>query len=156
MGIIARAELHRNRWATIRAGIVGIVADVMEQYPDEIVEFNRQQLLDGKDQDDTMFKKYRGREYADYKHYLNSRPEYGHADFKLTGAFQSRMFLRITGNKYEMDSSDEKRDMLVEMSLSKSKIFGLSEQSRHAVWIEILRNPVIERIANISSGRSTI
>jgi hypothetical protein len=153
MGIIAGIRARQERWEDIRARLIDIVADVMEQHPDEIVEYNREQMMDGIDSDGLMFKAYRDQEYADYKHVLNPRPGKGIADFRLTREFHSKMFLRITGRKFEMDSTDDKRDKLVQMAVSKTKIFGLTEENRHRVWREVLRDPVIERIANISTGK---
>lgn len=129
---------------------IDATSEVMGENSDPLTEIVRQQQLSGEDAENNPFYIYKDaratRGYADYKNQLNPLPGYGIADFKLTGDFQNAMYLKVTGQDFEFDSSDPKADRL--KGLAKGAPFlKLSEENKKLAWVEIIRNPFVNKLA---------
>lgn len=125
---------------------IDATSEVMGENSDPLTEIVRRQQLSGEDAENKPFYQYRNKEYAEYKHEQNPAPGYGIADFKLTGDFQNAMYLKVTGQDFEFDSSDPKADRL--KGLAKGAPFlKLSEENKKLAWVEIIRNPFVNKLA---------
>lgn len=102
----------------------------------EILDLNREQLMEGIDKEGVKLRPYYFSWYADFKDRINSR---GVTDLKVTGAFHNGFAIRLSGpNGYYIYSRDPKEDMLVEGWTGRNgvsvpgygpKIYGLTNES---------------------------
>lgn len=104
------------------------------------IDQNREQLLDGKTSEGTDGANLRGYKQFDYavrKNQMNSRPEFGIADLKLTGDFQSKIDLKVDATTYTLFSTDIKSlDLETHYTIF---IFGLQGRNK-ARWAELIYN----------------
>jgi hypothetical protein len=95
-----------------------------------IEQFNRGQLLDGKRADGTSMPNY----------VANSKQPEAPGPIKLkdTGAFQEAFDIEVFSDSFEIDSQDEKSDILKEKY--GVEIFGLNQTSRQALRDELIQS----------------
>lgn len=106
--------------------------DAMLENKEQIIGINQEMLYeDGTDVFGNVLKPYSWQEYAEYKFERRGK---GITDLYDTGAMYSRMNLRVDGNEYEINSSDEKAYGLV---AKYGKIFGLNELGKKETWVII-------------------
>lgn len=77
----------------------------------KIIELNQRQLMRGKTSegwDGANLRGYKTIEYAIYKNGLNSLPEFGIPDLKVTGAFYSGFSVKVTQTDFTITSNDPK------------------------------------------------
>ena len=102
------------------------------------IDINRDQLLHGltsEGETGTNLRGYRNFDYAVKKNQMNSLPEFGVADLKLTGAFYSKFDLKADATTYTLFSSDPKAD---ELELSYTLfIFGIQGRNIYK-WADAL------------------
>lgn len=118
--------------------IVDLTADAMEEHADQLTDLNREQMLDGV--------KSTGEQIGSYRPlsvFERSRlgRQTSHVDLYLTGEFQSKMFLKLTNDMYNFDSTDSKRDKLILQY--GDAIFGLTSENKRKTWIEV--QPIVVR-----------
>ena len=138
-----------ERWKSFDP--VDTTATLLGENSDQVIELNKEQLMDGEGKDGLPFYQYKQRtdeekEYAKMKNEMNPRPGLGNADFNLTGAFQSKAYLQINGSDFTINSEDEKTEGLKKLAKG-APIFGLTEDSKVAAWGDILRNPFVEALS---------
>ncbi len=99
-------ELKR-RWSKldVKRAAISIVAERKE----DIIDKNREQLMDGFNKEKKRLKKYASPQYAAKKNRRNPVPGYGNPDLYDTGSFQQAMKLNIQSTTlYEITSTDSK------------------------------------------------
>jgi len=103
---------------------VGIVQDIVMSDGDLIVELQKDQFMHGKDTTgDDIAPSYRNDSYADMKQAMNSRPEFGTPDLRLTGDFYNGFY--FDHDTLQVTSADPKTPSLIEKY--GKHIFGLNE-----------------------------
>lgn len=122
-----KIEEVAQRFKTLN--IYDILDDVIKEEREFILNLNREQMLSGNDVNGPLTNQYG---------YHN--PTW---DLYETGAFQSAMYIQDLGEYFEIDSKDEKTDMLVERL--GEDIFGLSK-SNTELLVEYLRPILAKRI----------
>jgi hypothetical protein len=127
-----------------QVNLVELTADAMEQQPNVSVELNRDQMLEGKRSNNEQIGEYRPLSVFERSR-IGRQTSY--VDLYLTGEFQSRMYQKINGDDFDLDSSDTKRDKLVFQY--KDNIFGLTSESKRIAWIEYTPY-VVQGIKNIT------
>jgi hypothetical protein len=106
--------------------------DAMLENKEQIIGINQHMLYEeGKNVEGEKLAPYRSMDYAQYKY--DRRGRYI-TDLYDTGATYSKMNLRVDGNEYEINSSDEKAYGLV---AKYGKIFGLNELGKKETWVII-------------------
>jgi hypothetical protein len=111
---------------------IAATGDAMLENKEQIIGINQEMLYeDGTDVFGNVLKPYSWQEYAEYKFERRGK---GITDLYDTGAMYSRMNLRVDGNEYEINSSDEKAFGLVKKY---GKIFGLTELGKKETWVII-------------------
>jgi hypothetical protein len=95
---------------------------------EEILDLNVAQLKQGKDSLGRFLEEYASEDYAQFKQAMGSQAPFGVADLILEGDFTEGFVLRKEGREFRFDSTDEKRDKLVQMY--GEEIFGLSAESQ--------------------------
>jgi hypothetical protein len=125
---------------------IAATGDAMLENKEQIIGINQEMLYeDGTDVFGNVLKPYSWQEYAEYKFERRGK---GITDLYDTGAMYSRMNLRVDGNEYEINSSDEKAFGLVKKY---GKIFGLNELGKKETWVIIQPDFVanFKRIVNL-------
>lgn len=82
----------------------------LAQTEDSLLSNQTSQLIvDGLNKDGRNLKKYKKKEYSEFKNSMNPMPGLGNPDLKLTGAFLKALKLEIVNNKeYDIISTDSK------------------------------------------------
>ena len=105
-----------------------VVKETILQHKTNMVDLNRDQMLDGYNKNLQRIGAYASEQYEREKRSMNPSAS-GWVDLKYTGEFQSKMDLRMPNNReYELFSKDSKNNDLVEKY--GENIFGLSSKSR--------------------------
>ena len=105
---------------------IGIVQDIVMSDGDLIVELQKEQLTQGKDATgEDIAPSYYSDAYAEMKQELNSQPDFGTPDLRLTGDFHNGFYL--DHDTLQVTSSDAKTPSLIEKY--GKNIFGLSEKT---------------------------
>lgn len=133
--------------------ISAITVRVIEATGDKYLDINRSQMMEGKGRDRNIGRYSQsklGRTYAKIKNNMNPDAGLGNVDLRLTGSFQDKMMLIVTGNDIEIDSTDEKApDLLAKYG---GQIYGLNSKN-HPVYNETVFLPAfideIERITGL-------
>lgn len=99
---------------------------------------NKEQLLDGKTSEGDQganLKGYKQFDYAVRKNQMNSRPEFGIADLRVTGAFYNGIDLKVDATTYSLFSTDSKTlDLETRYTIY---IFGLQGRNK-AKWATLI------------------
>jgi hypothetical protein len=129
-------ELKR-RWSKIDVKRAAI--SIVSERKEDIIDKNREQLMDGFDKEKKRLKKYASPAYAAKKNKRNPSPGYGNPDLYDKGGFQNSMKLNIQStNMYEITSTDSKTPDLKKKY--GATIFGLTTDNKEDVKYEII-NP---------------
>jgi hypothetical protein len=129
-------ELKR-RWSKIDVKRAAI--SIVSERKEDIIDKNREQLMDGFDKEKKRLKKYASAAYAAKKNKRNPSPGYLNPDLYDKGGFQNSMKLNIQStNIYEITSTDSKTPDLKEKY--GATIFGLTTDNKEDVKYEII-NP---------------
>ena len=107
---------------------IGIVRDIVVADGDIIVELQKDQMMRGKDATgEDIAPSYRSDAYAEMKQRMNSQPDHGTPDLRLTGDFYNAFYFDT--DTLMVTSSDPKTPMLVEKysNNGKSPFFGLND-----------------------------
>lgn len=91
---------------------------------EEILDLNVAQLKIGKDSFGNFLEEYASEDYARFKQAIGSKAPFGIADLILEGDFTEGFILTYNGDSFFFDSTDEKRNHLVDKY--GEDIFGLS------------------------------
>lgn len=103
--------------------------EAMLSNKEQIIGINQEMLYEeGKNVQGEKLAPYRSMDYAQYKY--DKRGRYI-TDLYDTGSTYAKMNLRVEGNEYEINSSDEKAYGLVQKY---GKIFGLNEIGKTETW----------------------
>ena len=127
MCTIAEMNGRVNELAT-KLGIIAV--NVLDDMKSEVVNLQREQMMDGRNKLGEEIGTYRSIVYADMKHRMNPRPGNGVPDLRLTGAFHDGIKLETSpaSKTYVITSTDPKTNALIKKY--GSKIFGLDSRSR--------------------------
>lgn len=102
------------------------------------IDENKEQLLDGKTSEGDQGANLRGYKQFDYavkKNQMNSRPEFGIADLRYTGAFYNAFDLKVDATTYTLLSNDIKAfDLETKFTIY---IFGLQARNK-AKWATLI------------------
>ncbi len=120
----------------------------VERTKDKIAEANRRQMMAGKGSARPIGK-YRNPVYARYKNAANPEPGLGNIDLRLTGAFHKAIFVAVSGDGYEIDSSDGKTDDLV--NRYGAQIFGLAPGPK-TEYVEEYLTPAFQQAIERETG----
>jgi len=101
--------------------------EIVRDHSREIIDLNQSQLLHGQDANGKSLGQYHNEAYAAYKRILNPL---GVVDLKLTGSFYDHMFVRANSWPVTIDSTDSKRDMLIQGDAYGEDAFGLQEENK--------------------------
>lgn len=112
---------------------------IIKDHEEDVLDFNRSQLFQGHDSEGKTLGEYHSREYAEIKAVMNP---FRVVDLKFTGSLYDKMFLKAQKFPITIDSSDEKRDMLVGGDAYGEDIFGLTEDSKFQLNREVLKEPI--------------
>ena len=105
-----------------------IVLQSVEETKQIATSYNREQMIYGDDADGGEIGRYNWEEYGEMKKQMNPFAN-GKVDLRLTGDFHNAMSAKVSGNALLIDSSDSKRNKLVEKY--GKKIFGLTEKNQN-------------------------
>ena len=92
-----------------------------------------------------MIGKYKNAKYAQMKFAMSSLAGYGNVDLKLTGDFQSEIFVDVRNDIFVISSADSKDNDLTQKY--GDNIWGLDDDKTNQL-IEIVQPMLIENIAN--------
>lgn len=139
-------ELQRRfKRVDIKKAAVSIIADNKE----DIVQFNRDQLMDGENKEGKKLKKYKSNSYAARKNKMNPSPGFGNPDLYLTGNFQEAMKLNIQSSRtYDITSTDSKTPDLKKKY--GADIFGLQPDSRKEIQETIMNPGLVSHIKTVT------
>lgn len=101
-----------------------LVLDILQESEKEVVELNKEQLLQGEDSKGSFLKEYASGSYADYKQKLNPL---GVTDLRLHGDFYEGFFLKADKFPAYIFSKDEKTRKLA--GQYGTNIFGLNKEN---------------------------
>lgn len=121
----------------VKSNIKSIASRAVQDTEVEFLKLNVEQLEHGFDSQKKRLKKYRSKEYADFKSSLNSLPGNGNPDLILTGAFTESFNLNVSGDNFKIFASDQKANDLTKKY--GDDIFGLTEESNEFY----AQNPVL-------------
>jgi hypothetical protein len=135
-------ELKR-RWSKIDVKRAAI--SIVSERKEDIIDKNREQLMDGFDKEKKRLKKYASAAYAAKKNKRNPSPGYWNPDLYDKGGFQNSMKLNIQSkNMYEITSTDSKTPDLKEKY--GDTIFGLTTDNKEDVKYEIINPGLVAHI----------
>ena len=109
--------------AALKLNTPEVIEKVMMDSAEDYKNLQRNQMLHGLNSKGQKIGKYRNPIYARMKAQLNPLAGEGNVDLKLTGDFQSDMFLDVRGDTFIVDSADEKSQQL--QTRYGEEIFGL-------------------------------
>ena len=126
--------------------LLPLTVDAMEEVPDQIVDLNREQTKAGIKSDGTQIGNY-------HPLSIETRRDYGrqtsYVDLYLTGEYDSKKYLKITGTDFSIPSTDWKRDKLVDQY--SDKIEGLTSENKRSAW-HILSPYIVRAIKRITGA----
>lgn len=149
MGFVGNFQRLKNAWASV--DLVKEVSAIAADNEKAIADYNREQLFkQGEDSDGRKLRKYRRPRYARVKHEMNPLPGLGNPDLFVTGDFHRSIFTDVRGPRIIFDAKDWKVEKLA--GQYGESIFGLHDDSRRRVWVEVLRPPLLPRINTITGS----
>ena len=126
--------------------IVGM--DAMRDTQDDFLRLNKEQMLQGQDNEGNRIGEYEFGWYADFKSKLNPAAG-GTVDLKVSGNFHDGMFMNITAKNYLVDSRDGKTMVLLSWY---PKAFGLSPDSKATYRSEYFFPAMMVRVRRQVNG----
>ena len=121
-------EIVVNKWLAAFRKVDTYFNRAIVENREEILDLNVAQLRQGKDSLGQFLYEYASEDYAQFKQAMGSQAPFGVADLILEGDFTEGFTLKKEGREFRFDSTDEKRDKLVQMY--GEDIFGLSLESQ--------------------------
>lgn len=137
-GFIARLE---------RLNVMEVAVETINETKKEFLDFNRDQLRHGLKTTGPIAQ-YASSEYAQLKYSMNSLAGFGNVDLILTGSFSNKMTLLASGNKYAIDSGDEKTASL--LLKYGTEVFGLDDQRQPTYNFTIFLPLFLQKIQQIT------
>jgi hypothetical protein len=141
MGKIQDMIKHLNSFTVQKQ--VDDIAKIVISHEEDILDLNRDQMLLGEDSEGGIIGRYSNPIYEAFKQSINPRAQ-GYVDLKLSGGFQGNMVLRGTSFPFLPDSTDSKRNKLIEGDGYGPKVFGLNAPSKEILRHEILKEDIQE------------
>lgn len=126
-----------------------LASQAMEQRREDIVELNREQMLEGKNKDGSDI----APPYA-FSTVAIKRAKGQQANFvnlRDTGSFQRAMKLIVTRHTYQVTSTDSKTPDLVRKY--GDVIFGLTPRNKAIAWSVYIRPQVVQDIKDITGAQ---
>jgi len=152
--MVTIAEMLRK----VRAvNIVDITGDIMEQHTDELAEYNRKQLMQGKNNKDELLSPkhsenpfFKSREsalrYAGWKHRMNPLAPFDVPDLRINGFYHDSISFSRRADTLTADSNAPFAGKIE--STFKNTALGLNQESKETVYAEIIRSPLVHEAAN--------
>lgn len=131
-----------------RMDIKAAATGALRATSEAMLDRNRRQMIEGKGRVKNIGR-YRSRDYARMKNGMSSAAGFGNVDLRLTGSFQDRMKMSVTGESIVIDSSDSKSSDLV--AKYGEQIFGLNVRNKSEYTEEALA-PAFRSIIEKSTG----
>ena len=136
----------RRRWDKI--DLIPLTADAMGEQSADVTSLNKEQMNEGiLRTGNSITPDYRPLTVY-YKKEQNK--EYRFVTLRDTGEFQSKMFLSIKGDTFNIDSSDSKTNELT--AKYSDNIFGLTSENKRIAWNELIRPLVVKAIKNMTGA----
>lgn len=130
-----------------KVNLVTLTTDAMEEVPNEVVQYNIDQLDEGKNRiGDYILPEYHPVTVSVKK---TKGQEFRFVTLQDTNEFRSKFFLNIAGNTYGINSSDSKTSALV--AKYGEEIFGLTKAHQAELWEFGLSPLVVDKI-RITTG----
>lgn len=124
-----------NKWLTaIRNTDLYFKRAIIENQ-EEILDLNVAQLKQGRDSFGEFLDEYASDDYARFKQAIGSQAPFGKPDLILEGDFTEGFVLEYRGDSFFFNSTDEKRNHLVDKY--GEQIFGLSFKSQTEITPQI-------------------
>ena len=144
--MVTIAEMAK-RWKAVN--LIEIATDAMEENNWDIVDLNRAQMDEGINALGQQIKP----QYTKLTKFLKQQKgqRWDVVTLHDTGEFQSKMFLKLSGNKFSIDSSDSKTADLEKKY--GNGVFGLGKDSKQVAWHSILHSPIVRRISDLTGCR---
>lgn len=125
--------------------ITDVVQETLREQSDNIIFLNQYRLFnESEDTDGEPLEFYRSVAYSILKNQRNPSPGFGRPDLYDTGSFYRDFNLTVTDDEFEVDSNDEKSEMLKDKY--GDKIFGLSESDMETFSGEFFNEAFIDKI----------
>lgn len=117
-----------NKWLAAFQNVDLFFKRAIIENQEEILDSNVAQLKEGKDSLGAFLDEYASDDYARFKQAMGSLAPFGKPDLILEGDFTEGFILEYKGDSFFFDSTDEKRNHLVDKY--GEQIFGLSVKSQ--------------------------
>jgi len=124
-----------NKWLAAFNNTDEFFRRAIVENQEEILDLNVAQLKEGRDSFGNFLEEYASDDYARFKQALGSQAPFGKPDLILEGDFTEGFILRYKGDEFFFDSTDEKRNHLVDKY--GVQIFGLSFESQTEITPQI-------------------
>lgn len=125
--------------------IPDLVQETLTEQADVIITINQARLFnESEDTDGEPLEFYKSISYSIAKNEINPNPGFGRPDLYDTGSFYRDFNLTVTKDEFEVDSSDEKSNML--KNKYGDKIFGLSDSDLEMFSADFFNSILIEKI----------
>ena len=128
-------EVIVNKWLTAFRNVDLYFQGAIVENREEILDLNVAQLKQGKDSLGEFLDEYASDDYAQFKQAMGSQAPFGKPDLILEGDFTEGFILSYQGDAFFFDSTDEKRNHLVDKY--GADIFGLSIKSQIEITPQI-------------------
>lgn len=117
-----------NKWLAAFRNVDEFFKRAIVANQEEILDSNVAQLREGRDSFGEFLEEYASDDYAQFKKAMGSQAPFGIPDLILEGDFTEGFILTYKGDSFYFDSTDEKRNHLVDKY--GQAIFGLSFKSQ--------------------------
>ena len=124
-----------NKWLTAIHNVDLFFQRAIIENQEEILDLNVAQLKEGRDSLGEFLDEYASEDYARFKQAIGSKAPFGKPDLILEGDFTEGFILKYQGDAFFFDSTDEKRNHLVDKY--GIQIFGLSLKSQTEITPQI-------------------
>lgn len=132
-----------NSESEISADLEIQAAEVVRENSNILIDMNTEKLKEGKTStEDNISPSYYSDDYAQMKNDMNPRPGFGVPDLFLEGDFQERFFVEDVEMGWQIDSKNEKRNML--LSKYGEDVLGNTEQDEREFNEEYIVPELIE------------
>lgn len=105
-----------------------IIKEVMEEREEDLIELNKQNLMQGKDNKGMDMPRYRNAEYAHFKTSINPKNR-GFWDLRVTGEYQKMIKVKIHASRiFFKNNLQNKKAQFLEEILGKRHLGVMEEQ----------------------------
>lgn len=135
-----------------RMDIKSVGVGALRATSEQMLDANRRQMMEGKGRVKNIGR-YRAADYARFKNSLSGTAGLGNVDLRLTGSFQDRMKMDVSGENIVIDSSDGKASDLV--AKYGEQVFGLNNKNRSEFTDQTLApafRSMVEKITGLKFG----